>query len=251
MNSKLNTICILSTGLLLLCPAAKASNRKISKVEVPLQQVFIPNQGYDDNDNVEAVLIGELPNPCFTLADSTVEKMGTGFRVRQFAWLSEEGPCGSGDLIDDPVSFTSTVSLGMLTAAKYPIEFDRENASKGIRNFEVEKASTDSLDNFDYVALSNIEMKDEFYAPEAPTAVLTGFLPSSCAKLGELSVQRQKDVIVVLPIVETSDGPGCTKKKVPFRRTIQLGKLALGDYLLHVRGRNGKAQYHAFHMWKH
>ena len=41
---------------------------------------------------------GNLPSPCYTLADATIETNGNDFRIKKFAWLRTEGACGSGDL---------------------------------------------------------------------------------------------------------------------------------------------------------
>ena len=77
-------------GLGWMAPVARASSAppslvKQAEVEIPLRGVYIPKNGFDDNDRVEAVLAGELPNPCYTLDRAYAEKTadGTGFVVHQ------------------------------------------------------------------------------------------------------------------------------------------------------------------------
>jgi len=245
---KKNTKWLVLTVVMLFGASVYTAERPLRKIEVAVQTVFIPAQGYDNNDHVEAVIVGELPNPCFTLAESKAEKPDPRgiFRVHQYAWLSEEGPCGSGDLIDDPVPFRSTVSLGMLPPTDYSIVFERENMPKGARHFTISKAASATLDNFNYASVTNIEMEDEFTLPAKVSAVVTGSLSSSCAKVKEIRTEVLEDVIIILPIVETQSGPSCVTRATPFRRKIELGTLPIGRYLMHVCARHGKAVYHPF-----
>ena len=77
-------------GMLLLAANAYADlpeATNVETVEVPIQYVFVPKVGYDDNDNVQIVLDGFLPNSCYTMAGNMAEPTRDPrvFRIRQFA----------------------------------------------------------------------------------------------------------------------------------------------------------------------
>jgi hypothetical protein len=221
-------------ALLLPCIGLSAPNL----VEVPLDQVFIPASGFDDNDFVEAVVAGELPTPCHRLDRLEVVKRNTAeLRLKQWARLETSGPCGDGDLPDGPVPFTSVVSLGGLAAGEYSLNYTAHAAGQARRAFLVAVAPTSQIDSHDYAAVTQIEMPD---------------LISSCQKLKlPLQVSREADVLVLLPILEqsaTGDSSPCQPIRKPFQASFTLPALSRGSYLLHVRSRDGKSQNRVFHV---
>ncbi len=214
--------------------------------EVPISKVFIPVQGYDDNDSVTAVISGELRNPCYNLerVRVTVEPDYEGvrrFRFRQFAHIRRDGPCVSGDLIDDPVPYTNEVALGRLGTGNYEINFQKPSGEFFRREFGVEKARVESLDNFDYAVVSGIEMDANFGPQDEVVANVTGILTSTCTEVNEkLGAIVLHDVFVVLPVIKKTDGE-CERTEKTFRAKVSLGKPGPGSYMLHVRSRAGKA----------
>ena len=214
-------------------------------VEVGLEKVYVPRVGYDDNDQIEAVLSGDLPNPCYTVAYSVLESLPNGDRMaRQYAWKNEEGACSSGDLIEDPVAFTSTVTVGTLDAGKYQIFFKKEVGGKGMRPFQVEKAQSGLIDNFEYASVRGIDIIDATEEGTEIRAVVSGLLTSSCAEMDMApTADLVDDVFILLPKVKTDNGENCHHALKPFRREVSLGTPKSGTYLLHVRSRDGKAMY--------
>jgi hypothetical protein len=217
-------------------------------LEVLLKKVYIPRKGYDDNDHVEAVAEGELPNPCFTLGRTETERLpqGGGFRLHQMAWKSSAGACNTGDLIDDPVPFISKVRLGELRALNYRLEFSNEAGEKESRSFEVEVAKSPNIDNFSYATIRGIEMEEEYRQNETVSVILRGVYPTPCSEFQEIDVQVLDDVVLVLPILGKATGENCHHRGETFKKKVELGTLKPGNYLLHVRSRSGNALYQPF-----
>lgn len=222
---------------------------KQAEVDIPLRGVYVPKNGFDDNDRVEAVLAGELPSPCYTLERAYAEKMpdGRGFRVHQVAWKWNSGACATGDLIEDPVPFTTPVMLGQLATNSYEISFLKQWGGTGKAEFGVERSKTDEIDNFSYALVRDIVMEEGYKEGTEVTAELRGLLPNKCSEFADPTIQVQGDVIVVLPILKTTQqAGGCGPSPRPFKHTIRVANLKPGRYLMHVRSRGGNAVYQEF-----
>jgi hypothetical protein len=212
-------------------------------VDIPVLKVFIPAHGFDDNDPVQAVVSGELPNPCYSVYGPSVARSQDGktFELRQTAWREMNGPCGSGDLVDDPVPFSNEILLGRLNATQYQIAYQTRETGRVKRGFGVEESSLSATDNFDYAVVQAIEMDSLQTSGKSLAATIAGVFTTSCTDfVRPLKVERIDDVVVVLPVIKAS-GADCARASVPFREVVEIGAFDPGSYLLHVRSRNGKA----------
>lgn len=219
-------------------------------VEVPLQKVFVPKTGYDNNDPIEVVVRGELPNPCYTLGNTELKRIaGTKrLQVRQYAWVTLVGPCGA-DLFDDPIPFTGVASAGLLPEANYSVIHVSPAGKSEARDFLVEKAKSNEVDNFAYAAIQAVDMRGTTFEEQDVIITLNGITTSKCQELEKpIAVEKQDDVIVVMPKIKTT-ADNCEKRVAPFSETINIGKLKMGAYLVHVRSRGGKAVYRSFDVW--
>jgi len=79
MNQQKNTlpspkVIVLTTAMLAAAiyfmnlPKARAQTQ-FERIEVPVGHVFVPAVGYDDNDNIEIMFDGILPNGCYAVSD--------------------------------------------------------------------------------------------------------------------------------------------------------------------------------------
>jgi hypothetical protein len=219
---------------------------KERQIEVSVLNALLPSAGYDDNDSIEAVLTGDLPNPCFSLGEATVERVGQRFHVRQYAWMRTDGICGSGDLIEDPVPFATDVNLGKLSQGSYQLVFnpnaDTDGSGDRNRLFSVDFAPVARVDTFTYAATTNATVSDYHKAGDTVLFALSGSLSSRCVRLKEpVKVNQVDDVFVVLPVIERVEGRDCGSARHSFQTQIDLGTPKPGEYLIHIRSRNGKA----------
>jgi hypothetical protein len=68
-------------------------------VEVPVSNVFAPARGFDDNDFVQIVIDGKLPNSCY-LQDETkvnLDRASKTIVVKQLALRRQDGDCATSD----------------------------------------------------------------------------------------------------------------------------------------------------------
>lgn len=235
-----------------LCSAQAAPSPRTDRIEVPVGRVFAPPQGYDDNDNIEVVIDGYLPNNCYRIDKTEILRVAeNGFSVRQYAVVDREGICASsGNLppsFSNIVPFTIEASLGQLKSGNYQVTFSRGGASAATRSFRVDRAASASVDSLPYAAVSNAYVGDIVRGDAGVQAMVSGVLTSSCSELNEeIIVRRIDDVVMVLPTVKTKPGMMCQFMLRPFERMVDLGKLEEGRYLVHVRSMNGKAVNRTF-----
>ena len=240
---------ILAFGLTVSFASITAQAASQQKIEVPVSRVFIPKEGFDDNDQITATVYGELPNPCYTLGKTVVSRGTSTHKLtfKQLAYLKKDGPCGTGDLIDDPVEFSNDVMLGQIDSGFYQIEYLKSDGTEGFRDFNVGRASpTAGIDNFDYAMIHSADSAPFYHKNEAVRIHFKGWVQSKCYELVKpLRVDHIDDIFVVMPILKES-GTNCEKQNQKFVEALDLGILKPATYMLHVRSRNGKALSQVF-----
>lgn len=248
MKTQNVTLTTLVLSLAIASPL-RAANPETEIVEVPVSQAFIPKEGFDDNDTVQVVLDGALPNSCYSLGEHTVtvnEEKKT-VTVKQFAVRKKDGICaqnGANLPIDAQmmIPFQGDVLVGQLNKGEYSVNFQAQGGEKA-RRFDVTSAPATSIDNVRYAAVNNAYVPDVVKSGENVVARLSGILNSSCTQLApEITVLKEGDVTVVMPpVVVTFNGP-CLQVIRPFVRDLPLGPAGQeGRYLLHVRSMNGRS----------
>ncbi len=237
----------LSVNLAQARPVALAGNLGDS-VEVEIDQAYIPAHGFDDNDNVQLVVEGRLPNACYTATEATARRASGSsvFRLLQSAHRNQSGVCAPGaNLPPDlrhPVPFTSEISLGRLEAGSYRLAFGRNRE----RVFQVGIAQTGSVDDLRYATITNAFAEDSVAAASPNFEVrITGMLNSSCAVLAEPKLLFEGDVVVILLGTE-QDGDYCLPVSHPFYEVLKVPTPPAGRYLLHVRSLGGQAKNKLF-----
>jgi hypothetical protein len=199
--------------------------------EVAVHKIFFPQTGYDDNDNIQVVIEGELPDPCYVLGKQSIvqDPLHHSITIHQYAWRRNTDICNTGDLLGES-PFSEEVSLGKLKPGDYSVLS---------RNLHVETARMTAVDNLNYAQVTGMIMPD-FLLPHQPLKLrISGSFSSSCSHLRlPLKVQKQGDVYVVLPEV-VNEGE-CGHWPTYFEQEIDLGILPSGEYLVHVRSKNGR-----------
>ncbi len=225
-------------------------NPRLQKVEVPLDAVLAPYHGYDNTNNIEVVLHGNLPNTCYQLDEYTLEKdpVTHTIRIHQFATKKLDGVCGEENALPEHftmlVPFTNVASLGILPAGDYTIKYDDDTYHSGQKSLNVKVAHKTTVDDYPYASVSGISTSDVVQKNDKLSATLSGVLTSSCSYLDtdNIKIEKQKDVYVVLPILKMKLGVMCIQTLIPFMHTIELeAPKEQGNYLIQVRSMNGKS----------
>lgn len=201
-----------------------AQQIKINKIYVPI--------GFDDNDNIEITIEGELPNVCWELQKAKIYKNGNFIEIKQYA-IKKRDIC-----TDTIVSFEKTITIGKLDEGTYQISgaesINKIFQDKNVKTLEVVKAETKDIDNFIYAPVQKIVIQKGVLA-------IKGEFYDSCTELERMVIDIQEDVIVFLPITKKLNF-FCLQYINPFNFKINLEDLGIeGKYLLHIRSMKGKS----------
>jgi len=243
---------VITSGFLPLHAQAIAEG----KTHALVSDVFIAEQGFDDNDQVEAVVNGHLPNHCHLAGETKVE-IDNGqkkIRIEQEVILRDVKIChqGAEDRSRDshpPVRFSKTVIMGQLDKGTWSLSFhSSETGQESVRRFEIARASSDSIDELTYAPVTRAFIPEIFYETADAQVVLSGAFSQSCEALDEIQVKNLGDVIVLLPTSKRMNAQRCRGQIRPLERVISIGALRAGRYLLHVRTMNGTAINQVFEV---
>ena len=240
-------------SLLILNNSARAAEQQgPERFEFPVGQVFVPPQGYDDNDNIEIVLDGILPNGCYSVADYTANVDPSTKQIVPHLYVNHRRDSLCQDethlstALTPPVPYTLDLSVGTLGKGDYKIVYQRPGLPQEVRAFNVERAKTASVDDRPYAAVSSVWIPDSVRGDLTIHAELIGSLTSSCSKLSSVEVKRENDVFVVLPSLSFSQNLLCSLIMLPIQQTVDLGTPGEGRYLIHVRSMSGHSVNRAF-----
>jgi hypothetical protein len=212
-----------------LAQAQSLPERVPSLIETHFNQVYVP-EGFDDNDNVQIFGVGVYPTACYRNAETTVnvDEVNKTITIVPTAFYY------NGICLQVLLPFERVIDVGILKAGVYSIF--QNNSQTVLGQVNVRHAL-------------QAEPDDELYAPVSQVFVrtvngmsqitITGEMPSGCMALKEIRVDVQKDVIVLLPIVEMKIA-GCKKEKYSFESTKSVS-IKPGQYMMHVRSMNGKS----------
>ena len=228
----------------------------LEKVELKLDNAMAPVRGFDNNDNVQVVVKGNLPNACYELAEATFERNDAGrvITIHQFANHKVDGICANSEnlpaYLQMVIPFTNEVSVGVLNAGDYKFEFKKYTNENVFRPFFVSVASSPSIDSLPYAATTSAIIKDVVTTQENVMVRLSGVLNSSCTELDDVvRVEKLDDVFVILPTIKVDSSVMCLQMLRPFEKIISLGKISKeGQYLMHIRTMRGGAVNHIFEV---
>lgn len=220
-----------------------------TQVELPVRALLTPAFGFEEKNNVQVVLWGELPNQCYTVGTNDIQPEADGktVLVRQYALHDTTGLCADENTMPADmkvaVPFTSVVSVGHFAAGEHEFAYDSSNGQTMTRTMYVRKNVTSNIDTLPYAAVSAVTAPDIING-ETPVKVhITGVLNSTCTTLNpNVQVMRENDVWVLLPTVLVKTGVECAQVMVPFDQEVNLGPSIPGVHLVHVRSMNGMSQ---------
>ena len=239
---------LLTSSILSLSSTSEAYSQ-LDRVEIPLERVLAPYNGYDDNDQVEVILQGALPNACYTLADTFYrsEDDGSTITVRQYAIKLSDDICDQGSILPAhlaaAVPFTNSIALGTLPSAEYSISFFTNGDRSGTRILNVAPANSSLVDSKPYAVVNTILVPSLVQKGSQTTITLNGVLNSECVDLAEkFEIILERDVLVVLPTLKIdATAQSCAQVTRPYSRNVVIPGFKAGKTLVHVRSMNGKS----------
>ena len=214
-----------------------AADGPAADIEAPqINHVFVP-VGFDDNDDVTAVIDGFLPSGCHKFAGIAAQFDQARGEIRLEPQVKfENRPC-----IEARVPFSTVAHLGELDQGDYTVTVPSGGPSSDdlVRDLEVLAAPDSRKDSHDYAPIEEVT----FHRKSADRQVtLEGRMTSTCLEWDRVDLNVTGNTIQILPIVKTTNYVDCGDTLVEFEKTVNLPpRLGKGRYLLHVRSLSGQA----------
>ena len=218
-------------------------------VLIPVAGVYAPENGYDDNDSIQVVVDGVLPNACWVVdhTEAKVLSPSNDIIVQQYARKQDSEACRNPEKLPPelklPVSFMSEVSLGVLPHGQYQMVF---SATPGgaitVKPLNISRAPTTEIDSLYYAITTELYVPKAVSADRETTDIrFSGYLSNPCSEMeADVMAVIQKDVIVLLPSVHRYDGT-CLPIAQEFTRVVTIKTPVAGRYLVQVRSANGNS----------
>jgi hypothetical protein len=223
-------------------------------VEVPIEEVMAPAQGYDDNDNVQVVVHGALPNACYNISRTIFEYVDpTTVLIKQYAIKKMDGVCAEERLIPEYmkmiVPYSTELSMGRMSANGYKFVYADATGEKKMRGIDVKVATVPMVDDFNYALVTQGMVSEVHFKNQEVKVTLSGVLNSTCTKLDDaIKVEKVDDVFVIMPMLKVDKSLRCAQMLRPFSREVTLGMLPVGHYLVHTRSMNGRSVNRVFQV---
>lgn len=255
MKTLKNTSLKIATLALSTLSIGAMAEAQVNRVtEIPLERVFVPRVGFDDNDNVQVFVEGMLPNSCYSLNTTEFSLVPSSNKIvlTQTAIHDESGICADEASLPPSLSqgipFWRELNIGLLQSGNYRVIFSGGNGVSS-RDFGVEPAPTTSVDSLRYAIVTNAFITDTVKGSDQEMEFrITGYLTSSCAELSDTNnIQKIDDMYVFLPSVVIREDI-CMPTNKPFYRVVKVRTPAPGHYLLHVRSQAGQSRSKPFQV---
>lgn len=221
-----------------------------SVVELELKQLFVIQNGFDSNDDVEVTYHTTLPSACYKVHETKVKKLDhQSYLIKAYAKKKELTGCEVG-LMNNPINITQTVSLGELAAGVYTFTYNTAMGDQA-KYMKIKSSINQTIDDEIYAPISNAFIPELIYPTQNAQVVLTGIFHNTCMGLSahNIKILRQGNIFVIIPKTKFRSQTNCRNKQVPIREIVNLGPLQdPGPYLIHVRSMSGLSVNKVFYV---
>jgi hypothetical protein len=193
-------------------------------------RLYLP-KGFDDNDLVEVIVVGVLPDTCHKNPVFEIERNDPNYTISLYAYYQE----GSEGCRKTNLPYLETISFGMMKSGQYGMILNTPT-NQMTEILKVSASISGQKDDFNYGNVTGIIESEKGREIE-----ITGVNPLSCMKFNSLGSKIQKDVIVLQPKF-THEG-NCDTKPTPFRIKYIVPYLQNQSpgIMLHVRIMDGRS----------
>jgi hypothetical protein len=221
--------------------ATARANAKATRLYVPI--------GYDDNDEIVAVVEGYLETPCEQLRGAKVHQVGNTFVVEP----QRESYGKKCDPLQVP--FTLEVILNpedTIAEGSYLVQV--EGKSRTLTEPLIVKKSTEEWpDEFVYAPVDDAEVG--LLSGGKMRAVVQGRFQNTCVAIDEMKIETKNGKTYELQpktkwLKVDTKGEPCINKEIRFTAHADFDEPTPGRYLLHVRSQSGRAVNRIFsNVW--
>lgn len=202
-----------------------------SEVQLTNFKIYAP-EGFDDNDTIELVAIGSLPDNCHQAPKPRIERGSNGFVVSMEAKIVARRECKK-----IMIPYQEKINLGTLAASNYVVRSKDQTLT-----LKVARATSSLMDEVMYANVTAIVEEEE-----GRRVWLMGNHPATCVVEQGVEMKKSGDSVwVILPKV-TLVGD-CIEESRPFKIAIDVpyDDTMKRGVLLHVRVMDGRSMNFLF-----
>lgn len=233
---------ILGALLVLYCNGGKLLAEEITMEPAPITKVYFPD-GYDDNDQVEVVLFGYLPNGCYEPGTLKVKvdhgAAGEEGRIAIEAMMAHHHRAACTEIL---VDYKETVQVGFLQAKKYKVVLTAHPNFEVPEKLTVVSSQVADRDDHVYLPVDQIHLAKTASGQEL---ILSGTLPyqrGHCIEPDRHEVLvGPESVLVVLPIAKVVACEVQEKQSFEYRVPLAGDLMVKKNMMVHVRSLNGRS----------
>jgi hypothetical protein len=167
-------------------------------IDAPVDHLYVP-AGFDNNDNIELVVTGLFPNPCYKRNDVKVEVNGDIIDIKVTSILS--GDDKSTMCAAMVVPFKENVIVGNLQGGDYQIVVNRNTVYELKNKIHVAEAASQNQDDHLYAMVNHIELG--FTGGTTGSAFLVGWKTSDCLEVDRVEyLSNGSDTLSIMPIMK-------------------------------------------------
>lgn len=167
-------------------------------IDAPVDHVFVP-AGFDNNDNIELVVTGLFPNPCYKRNDVKVEVNDDIIDIKVTSIMTDDQK--STMCAAMVVPFKENVLVGNLQGGDYKIVVNRNTANELKSSIKVTEATSQNQDDHLYAMVNHIDLG--FTGGTTGSAFLVGWRTSDCLELDRVEyLSNGVDTLSVMPIMK-------------------------------------------------
>lgn len=218
----------------LLCLSALVTLQALAEVvPAPVDHLFVP-KGFDNNDNVEVIVAGKFPNPCFTRNKVEVKVTDDLIDVSITSLKREDVPCDN-----LKVPYRETVTIGSLQSGDYKVRINGKLEDK----LQVAQSTSSSVDENLYASVDYVELG--FTGGLAGDAMIVAHTVSSCLEFDRVDyLSNGKDTYSIMPILKRKPG-ACAERRDYIEIPVKFDVNAMKNdsILLFVRSMDGKSAH--------
>lgn len=202
-----------------------------SKVALTNGKIYIPN-GFDDNDSVEVVVSGSLPDLCHRNVSYEVKQVKNKYIISLFS-LYQKAPQGCRKI---QLPYFETINLGILAKGEYQVELKNSMNTQSKSKLMVKGATSSLQDDFLY---GNVMFVSENEANR--WIEIKGTNPVNCLEFDRLDASIQGAVIVLKPLFKEVGECRVRSKSFSINYEVPYLPSSPRGIVLHIRTMNGKS----------
>lgn len=207
-------------------------------VEAPVDHVFVP-QGFDNNDQVEVIVTGKFPNPCYVRNKHEVKVKNDVIKINITSISMDDPAYTKCEPLKIP--FTEVVDIGNLQGGKYKIVVNQGGDYEIKQTITIGNSTSESVDDNIYAMVDYVETG--FTGGASGDAILVASSPSTCLVLDRVQyLSNDSDALSILPIMKKISSD-CPEKKVRLEVPVKFdpSKFKAENILLYVRTIEGRS----------